>query len=52
MGKKRSFAAYLKMVGIDPLLKKTEPNQWCHQGDYPPNALQYKIDKPHAKGLF
>jgi hypothetical protein len=45
MGKKRSFSAYMKMVGIDTIKKRVSPNTWCHAGEWPKNALQYKIKK-------
>lgn len=42
MGRQRSFAAYMKMVGIDPVSKITTPNKWCHKGEWPVQAQQYK----------
>ena len=43
LGKKRSFAKYMKMVGIDTISKQVTPNVWCHTGDWPDAALPYKI---------
>lgn len=45
MGNKRSYAAYLEMVGIEPISKTITPNTWCHKGLHPPQALPYKKDK-------
>lgn len=45
MGKKRSFANYMEMVGIDTLSKKVTPNKWCHKGEWPEIALKYQVKK-------
>ena len=44
MGKKRSFQAYLKMTGIDPVSKKITLNKWCHKGEWPKEAQPYYIE--------
>jgi hypothetical protein len=49
LGKKRSFAQYMNMVGIDTLSKKVTPNKWCHDGEWPATALPYKLDKKKKK---
>ena len=49
LGKKRSFAQYMNMVGIDTVAKKVTPNKWCHQGDWPAIALPYKLDKKEKR---
>jgi hypothetical protein len=45
MGKERSYSDYMKMVGLEPNTKVVTPNQWCHNGVWPQEALPYKIDK-------
>lgn len=45
MGKKRSLAAYMDMVGLDMQSKTQRPNVWCHKGEWPEQAKQYKIQK-------
>lgn len=45
MGNKRSYDSYLKMVGIEPISKKITRNQWCHDGNWPQEALPYYYDK-------
>ena len=45
MGKKRSFAQYMKMVGIDTMSKIVTTNKWCHNGEWPEIALPYKLDR-------
>ena len=45
MGSKRSYAAYLEMVGIEPISKTITPNLWCHKGDHPQQSLPYKKTK-------
>jgi [Skp1-protein]-hydroxyproline N-acetylglucosaminyltransferase len=45
MGRQRSFAAYMQMVGIDPVSKIVTPNNWCHNGEWPSQAQQYFVHK-------
>ena len=45
MGTKRSFKEYMEMVGIDTLHKKVTRNMWCHNGEWPKQALQYRMIK-------
>jgi hypothetical protein len=45
MGDKRSYAEYLKMVGLNMQTKEVKHNQWCHQGEWPEEARQYYVDK-------
>lgn len=45
MGRKRSLAKYMEMVGLDMDSKKQQPNQWCHRGEWPEIAKQYRIRK-------
>lgn len=45
LGKRRSLEGYLRMVGIDSLSKQVQPNQWCHDGVWPTDALPYRIRK-------
>ena len=45
MGNKRSFKNYMDMVGLDANTKTVTKNTWCHKGEWPQQALQYKIDK-------
>lgn len=45
LGRNRSFDAYMKMVSIDTRSKKHPlKNKWCHQGYWPVEAAQYKLD--------
>lgn len=41
-GKKRSAAAYYDMVGIHPITKEIRKNEWCHLGNWPPEAIPYR----------
>lgn len=43
MGNKRSFDAYMKMVGLEPKTKTVTRNMWCHEGKWPDIAKQYYI---------
>jgi hypothetical protein len=45
MGNKRSFSNYMKMVGLDTDTKIVRTNQWCHNGEWPPEAKEYYYDK-------
>jgi hypothetical protein len=45
MGKKRSLAKYMEMVGLDMISKKERPNQWCHRAEWPEIAKEYRISK-------
>jgi hypothetical protein len=45
MGGKRSFASYMDMVGLDVVKKTVTRNQWCSRGEWPPQALPYRIKK-------
>lgn len=45
MGRKRSLEQYMKMVGLDMTGKKVRKNMWCHKGDWPEEALPYRISK-------
>jgi hypothetical protein len=46
MGKKRSLKAYMDMVGLDMFSKRATQNKWCHQGQWPEIASQYRL---HSK---
>lgn len=48
MGNDRSFDTYMKMVGIDTHSKQVTKNTWCHAGQWPEQAKQYKL--PSGKG--
>ena len=50
MGKKRPLSKYMEMVGISVLDKKITSNHWCHQGEWPPQAEQYRV--PDKKKLL
>jgi [Skp1-protein]-hydroxyproline N-acetylglucosaminyltransferase len=45
MGKKRSLAQYMKMVGLDMTSKTATRNMWCHNGEWPEIAKQYRVTK-------
>ena len=45
MGRERSFHEYMDMVGIDTVNKVITKNMWCHNGNWPEQALQYRIHK-------
>ncbi len=45
MGTKRSFRQYMEMVGINVFSKVVTRNMWCHQGEWPPQAAQFKVSK-------
>lgn len=45
MGKKRSFDAYMKMVGIDVMGKVISKNDWCLRGEWPEEAKPYYFKK-------
>lgn len=45
MGGKRSFAAYMDMVGLDVSQKIVKRNGWCGRGEWPRQALPYRIKK-------
>ena len=45
MGKKRSLKKYMEMVGLDMFSKKVRQNQWCHRGEWPEIAKQYRLVK-------
>jgi hypothetical protein len=49
MGKKRSFANYMKMVGLNTNTKIVTTNEWCHKGEWPPEAKEYYYDKKDRK---
>ena len=38
-GRKRSAKAYYDMVGIHPVDKVIRKNDWCHKGEWPPEAV-------------
>jgi ribulose bisphosphate carboxylase small subunit len=48
MGRQRSLDEYLRMVGIDPAHKEVRKNLWCHQGQWPEEALRYRLASPAA----
>jgi hypothetical protein len=41
-GRKRSAKAYYDMVGIHPVDKVIRKNDWCHKGEWPPEAVPYR----------
>ena len=41
-GRKRSARAYYDMVGIHPVAKVIRKNDWCHKGEWPPEAIPYR----------
>jgi len=41
-GRKRSARAYYDMVGIHPVDKVIRKNDWCHKGEWPPEAIPYR----------
>ena len=43
MGSKRSFTNYMDMVGLNTLTKVVTTNHWCHKGEWPQQALPYKM---------
>ena len=45
MGNKRSFAAYMRMVGIEPNTKTITENEWCHNAVWPKEAEPYRVTK-------
>jgi len=45
MGKKRSMAKYMQMVGLDMNSKIATKNKWCHHGEWPEIAKEYRIAK-------
>lgn len=45
MGRKRSIAQYMEMVGLEMNSKTQRSNQWCHKGEWPESALQYRVQK-------
>ena len=49
MGTQRSYADYLKMVGIDFESKTVTRNTWCNKGEWPDIAKQYYVDKTKKK---
>ena len=44
MGNKRSFKTYMEMVGIDVNTKKISQNLWCIKGEWPKQAMRYKLN--------
>jgi [Skp1-protein]-hydroxyproline N-acetylglucosaminyltransferase len=48
MGKKRSLAKYMEMVGLDMQSKTTTKNMWCHKGEWPEIAKEYRVVKKKA----
>ena len=42
MGTRRSFASYMKMVGLDVQKKIQVKNEWCANQQWPEVALPYK----------
>mmetsp|Transcript_8357 Transcript_8357/g.14005 ORF Transcript_8357/g.14005 Transcript_8357/m.14005 type:complete len:557 (-) Transcript_8357:233-1903(-) len=52
MGTKRSFAAYMKMVGIDTTTKHVTSNTWCHKGEWPDIAKPYQLTPEAKKALL
>jgi [Skp1-protein]-hydroxyproline N-acetylglucosaminyltransferase len=45
MGTKRSLSDYMDMVGINVKDKIVQRNNWCHSGEWPKQAEQYRIKK-------
>jgi hypothetical protein len=45
MGKKRSVAQYMEMVGLEMKSKTQRPNMWCHNGEWPEIAKDYRVSK-------
>lgn len=43
MGGKRSFHDYMDMVGLDVVKKTVVKNSWCGRGEWPKQALPYKV---------
>jgi hypothetical protein len=48
MGKKRSLKKYMQMVNLDMDSKKAVQNKWCHNGEWPEIAKQYRINKKNS----
>jgi hypothetical protein len=47
MGRRRSLEAYLRLAGIDPSRKEVHRNEWCHRGEWPEEALPYRLPTIH-----
>eukprot|EP01033_Poteriospumella_lacustris_P016945 gene16945-12126_t len=45
MGKKRPVAQYMEMVGLEMKSKTQRPNMWCHNGEWPEIAKEYRVSK-------
>lgn len=43
MGRKRSLAKYMEMVGLEMNSKTQKPNMWCHHGEWPEIAKEYRV---------
>lgn len=45
MGNKRSLKDYKEMVGIETITKTITRNEWCFEGEWPKQAVPFRIDK-------